>query len=123
NWHDDSVSRIDPATNRVVGSPIPIGAHYAGNLVVGAGDLWVTRGYRVGGAAEDPGGVRIDTQINRAVEMIAVGGHPIDVAAAGGAVWVRWPIPAGCCGSPGGSGEGGWPGVEEPCKTCSEVPV
>jgi YVTN family beta-propeller protein len=88
NWHDDSVSRIDPATNRVVGSPIPIGAHHAGNLVVGAGDLWVTSDYRVDGAAEDTVVVRIDAQTNRAVETIAVGGHPIDVAAAGGAVWV-----------------------------------
>jgi YVTN family beta-propeller protein len=88
NWHDDSVSRIDPATNRVVGSPIPIGAHHAGNLVVGAGDLWVTSDYRVDGAAQDTVVVRIDAQTNRAVETIAVGGHPIDVAAAGGAVWV-----------------------------------
>ena len=88
NWHDDSVSRIDPATNQVVGSPIPIGAHHAGNLVVGAGDLWVTSDYRVDGAAEDTVVVRIDAQTNRAVETIAVGGHPIDVAAAGGAVWV-----------------------------------
>lgn len=31
---------------------------------------------------------RIDPQANRAVETVAVGGHPIDVAAAGGAVWV-----------------------------------
>jgi DNA-binding beta-propeller fold protein YncE len=88
NWHDDSVSRIDPATNRVVGSPIPIGPYHAGNLVVGAGDLWVTSDYRANGAAEDVVVVRIDPQTNRAVETIAVGGHPIDVAAAAGAVWV-----------------------------------
>ena len=88
NWHDDSVSRIDPATNRVVGSPIPIGLHHAGNLVVGAGDLWVTSDYRVDGAAEDVVVVRIDPQTNRAVETVAVGGHPIDVAATKGAVWV-----------------------------------
>jgi DNA-binding beta-propeller fold protein YncE len=90
NWHDDSVSRIDLATNRVVGSPIPIGFH-AGNLVVGAGDLWVTSDYRVDAAAEDVVVVvvvRIDPQANRAVETIAVGGHPIDVAATPGAVWV-----------------------------------
>ena len=36
NWHGISVSRIDPETNRVVGSPIRIGFR-AGNLVVGAG--------------------------------------------------------------------------------------
>jgi DNA-binding beta-propeller fold protein YncE len=88
NWHDDSVFRIDPATNRVVGSPIPIGAHHAGNLVVGAGGVWVTTDYRVDVAAEDTVVVRIDAQTNRPVETIAVGGHPIDVAATWGAVWV-----------------------------------
>jgi DNA-binding beta-propeller fold protein YncE len=88
NWHDNSVSRIDPATNQVVGSPIPIGSHHAGNLVVGAGDLWVTSDYRVDGAAEDVVVVRIDPHTNRAVETIAVGGHPIDVAATEGAIWV-----------------------------------
>ena len=60
NWHDNSVSRIDPATNRLVGSPIPIGAHHAGNLVVGAGGVWVTSDYRVDGAAEDTVVVRED---------------------------------------------------------------
>ena len=88
NWHDNSVSRIDPATNRVVGSPIPIGFHHAGNLVVGAGGVWVTSDYRVDAAPEDVVVVRIDPQTNRAVETIAVGGHPIDVAATEGAIWV-----------------------------------
>jgi YVTN family beta-propeller protein len=87
NWHDNSVSRIDPATNRVVGSPIPIGFR-AGNLAVGAGGVWVTSDYRMEGAAEDVVVVRIDPRSNRAVETIAVGGHPIDVAATAGAVWV-----------------------------------
>ena len=87
NWHDNSVSRIDPQTNRVVGSPVPIGFHHAGNLVVGAGSVWVTSDYRVDAAAEDVV-VRVDPQANRAVETIAVGGHPIDVAATAGAVWV-----------------------------------
>jgi DNA-binding beta-propeller fold protein YncE len=93
NWHDNSVSRIDPATNRVVGSPIPIGDHHAGNLVVGAGGVWVTSDYRVDAAAEDVVVVRIDPQTNQAVETIAVGGHPIDVAATGGAVWVSVAAP------------------------------
>jgi DNA-binding beta-propeller fold protein YncE len=88
NWHDNSVSRIDPESNRVVGSPIPIGSHHAGNLVVGAGDLWVTSDYRANAAAEDVVVVRIDPQANRAAETIAVGGHPIDVAATRDAVWV-----------------------------------
>jgi YVTN family beta-propeller protein len=88
NWHDNSVSRIDPQTNRVVGSPIPIGPHHAGNLVVGGGSVWVTSDYRVNAAAEDVVVVRIDPQTNRAVETIPVGGHPIDVAATKGAIWV-----------------------------------
>jgi DNA-binding beta-propeller fold protein YncE len=88
NWHDNSVSRIDPTTNRVVGSPIPIGLHHAGNLAVGADGVWVTSDYRVDAAPEDVVVVRIDPRTNRAVETIAVGGHPIDVAATGSAVWV-----------------------------------
>jgi virginiamycin B lyase len=88
NWHDNSVSRIDPHSNRVVGSPIPIGFHHAGNLAVGAGDLWVTSDYRANAAAEDVVVVRLDPQTNRAVETIAVSGHPIDVAATERAVWV-----------------------------------
>jgi YVTN family beta-propeller protein len=88
NWHDNSVSRIDPTTNRVVGSPIPIGSHHAGNLVVGAGSVWVTSDYRENAAPEDVVVVRIDPQSNQAVETIAVGGHPIDVAATEGAIWV-----------------------------------
>jgi YVTN family beta-propeller protein len=87
NWHDNSVSRIDPEANRVVGSPIPIGFR-AGNLAVGTGGVWVTSDYRVDAAPEDVVVVRIDPQTNRAVETIAVGGHPVDVAATKGAVWV-----------------------------------
>jgi YVTN family beta-propeller protein len=88
NWHDNSVSRIDPATNRVVGSRIPIGSHHAGNLAVGAGSVWVTSDYRENADPEDVVVVRIDPQTNRVIETIAVGGHPIDVAATRGAVWV-----------------------------------
>jgi YVTN family beta-propeller protein len=88
NWHTNSVSRIDPTKNRVVGSPIPIGFHHAGNLAVGAGGLWVTSDYRANAATEDVVVVRIDPQTNRAVETIALGGHPIDVAATEGAIWV-----------------------------------
>jgi DNA-binding beta-propeller fold protein YncE len=69
NYHDDSVSRIDPASNRVVGSPIPIGFP-AGNLAVGAGGVWVTSDYRVDADPEDVVVVRIDPQANRAVETM-----------------------------------------------------
>jgi DNA-binding beta-propeller fold protein YncE len=60
----------------------------AGNLVVGTGGVWVTSDDRMDAAPEDVVVVRIDPQTNRAVETIAVGGHPIDVAATEGAVWV-----------------------------------
>jgi hypothetical protein len=100
NWHHNSVSRIDPETNRVVGSPIPIGFR-AGNLVVGTGGVWVTSDERANGAPEDVVVVRIDPQINRAVETIAVAGHPIDVAATEDAVWVSVADPGTVYGSPG----------------------
>jgi YVTN family beta-propeller protein len=89
NWHDNSVSRIDPTTNRVVGSPIQIGFH-AGNIAVGADGVWVTSDYREQGdaAPEDVVVIHIDPQANRVVETIAVGGHPIDVAATEDAIWV-----------------------------------
>jgi DNA-binding beta-propeller fold protein YncE len=87
NWHDNSVSRIDPATNRVVGSPIPIGFH-AGNLVVGAGELWVTSDCRPEAAAEDVVVVRIDPQTNQAVETIAVAVTRSMSPPPRGAVWV-----------------------------------
>jgi DNA-binding beta-propeller fold protein YncE len=48
----------------------------------------VTSDYRVDGAPQDVVVVRIDPQTNRAVETVAVGGHPIDVAATEVAVWV-----------------------------------
>jgi DNA-binding beta-propeller fold protein YncE len=105
NWHDNSVSRIDPRTNRVVGSPIPIGSHHAGNLVVGAGGVWVTSDYRINAAAEDVVVVRIDPQSNRAVETIAVGGHPIDVAATAGAVWVSVADPGTLLRIPGANAD------------------
>ena len=55
NWHGISVSRIDPETNRVVGSPIRIGFR-AGNPVVGTGGVWVTSDDRVDAAPRGRGG-------------------------------------------------------------------
>ena len=83
----DSVAWIDPRTNRLAARSVRTGASPQ-SLAVGAGGVWVTSDYRVDGAAEDVVVVRIDPQTNRAVETIAVGGHPIDVAATEGAVWV-----------------------------------
>jgi virginiamycin B lyase len=89
NWHDKSVTRIDPQTNQIVGEPIPIG-YPAGNIAAGFGSVWVTSDYRspIDAAPEDVVLVRIDPQTNQAVETIPLGGHPIDVEIAEGAVWV-----------------------------------
>jgi YVTN family beta-propeller protein len=89
NFHVNSVTRIDPQTNQIVGEPIPIG-HPAGNMAAGLGSVWVTSDYRgpVDGAPEDVVLVRIDPGTNQAVETISLGGHPIDVEIAEGAVWV-----------------------------------
>lgn len=89
NWHVNSVTRIDPHTNQVVGEPIPIGFP-AGNMVAGLGSVWVTSDYRgpMDGSPEDIVLVRINPQTNQVVETISLGGHPIDVEIAEGAVWV-----------------------------------
>jgi DNA-binding beta-propeller fold protein YncE len=92
NWHDMSVSRIDPQTNQVVGDPIPIG-YVAGNIATGDGNVWVTSDYR--GMEAFPEAfpdhvvlVRIDPIINKVVDSIPLGGHPVDVEVTEGAVWV-----------------------------------
>jgi hypothetical protein len=100
NWHDNSVSRIDPETNRVVGSPIPIGFR-AGNLVVGTGGVWVTSDDRVDAAPEDVVVVRIDPQTNRAVETIAVGGPRSMSRQPRAPSGCRSQTPARCYGLPG----------------------
>ena len=87
DWHIDSVTRIDPQTNQVVGAPIPIGFH-AGNIVADLGSVWVTSDYRIDGDADQIVLVRVDPATNQAIETIPLGGHPIDVVVAEGAVWV-----------------------------------
>ena len=59
-------------------------------MAAGLGSVWVTSDYRgpVDAAPEDVVLVRIDPQTNQAVETISLGGHPIDVEIAEGAVWV-----------------------------------
>ena len=86
NWHDNSLSRIDPETNRVVGRRSRSGSAPATwwSALAASGPpattAWTPR-------PEDVVVVRIDPQTNRAVETIAVGGHPIDVAATKDAIW------------------------------------
>jgi DNA-binding beta-propeller fold protein YncE len=101
NWHDNSVSRIDPATNRVVGPPIPIGSHHAGNLVVGAGSVWVTSDYRENAAAEDVwlcASTRRPTERSRRSPWVATRSMSPPPRARSGC---RSQTPAPCYGSPG----------------------
>ena len=79
---DNSVVRIDPATNEVVAT-IGVGRAPSG-LAVGAGAVWVSR--RSDGAV-----VRIDPAANRVVATIPVGRAPGAMAVAGGLVWVALP--------------------------------
>jgi virginiamycin B lyase len=83
---DNSVVRIDPATNDVV-TTIPVGRAPFG-LAVGAGAVWVSR--RSDGAV-----VRIDPATDRVVATIPVGPTPGAMTVAGGVVWVALPEAGG----------------------------
>jgi YVTN family beta-propeller protein len=82
---DDSVLRVDPATELVVRIPL---ASVAGRRVVsplgiayGDGSVWVT-------GARDDTVARIDPRVNGVVARIPVGRRPTRVAVGAGAVWV-----------------------------------
>lgn len=78
---DGSVSRIDPATNRVT-ARIAVGTGQLGGLAFGDGSLWVAN---FGGGELD----RIDPGSGSVVARVAVGGQPVGPAvAADGTVWV-----------------------------------
>jgi YVTN family beta-propeller protein len=79
---DNSVVRINPATNDVVAT-IGVGRAPSG-LAAGAGAVWVSR--RSDGAV-----VRIDPATNRVVATIPVGRAPGAMTVAGGVVWVSLP--------------------------------
>lgn len=76
---DGTLSRVDPATGRLVAT-IPVGRAPMG-VAVGEGAVWV--------ANRDDGTVsRVDPGAGRVVATVAVGREPVGVAAGGGAVWV-----------------------------------
>jgi YVTN family beta-propeller protein len=74
----DSVWRIDPIRDQVVGT-VHVGLHPAG-VAIGAGSVWV--------AATNGVVSRIDPSTNRVVQRITVGGTPRGVAVGAGAVWI-----------------------------------
>ena len=86
NFEDNSVSRIDPATNTVVAT-VPVTLNPTG-IGFGAGSVWVTN-HRAGTIS------RIDPATNRVVAEIPVGppgqGGPQLIASAAGAIWVTVP--------------------------------
>ena len=80
NHADQTVSRIDPATNTVTAT-IPIGAGAFGYLAAGEGSVWATN--------NDANTVsRIDPRSNAVVATIPVGENPQGIAVGSGSVWV-----------------------------------
>jgi YVTN family beta-propeller protein len=79
NATEDTVSRIDPATN-AVGQTIDVGGGPAG-VAVGGGAVWIANGL-------DGTVSRIDPATNNEVQKIIVGNGPTGVAFGEGAVWV-----------------------------------
>jgi hypothetical protein len=119
-----TVTRIDPQTNRVVAA-IPLPQHGSdGPLVAGAGALWLRQGRSI---------VRIDPQRNRLVGTVPAGprggGLLADLAVGGGAVWLpsydagfwrfdlrtrQWtPVPAPTAGSVAAGSGAVWAGCCE----------
>ena len=83
-----TVVRIDPATNTVVGKPLPVPAN-AEAITVGDGALWAASVAPGDLAAPGVDAVsRIDLATGRSVATIKVRRAPLDLAATPGAVWV-----------------------------------
>jgi DNA-binding beta-propeller fold protein YncE len=83
-----TVVRIDPMSNRVVGTPLRVPAD-AEAIAVGDGALWVAR-VAPGdlGTPDDDAVTRIDLASGRVVATITVARAPLDLAVTPGAVWV-----------------------------------
>jgi YVTN family beta-propeller protein len=79
NTTDNTVSRIDPATNDVR-QTIAVGEGPTG-VAVGEGDVWVANGLEATVS-------RVDPSTNREVQKVAVGNGPTGVAFGEGALWV-----------------------------------
>ena len=91
NWWDNTLSRINPATNTVL-SVVPVdftasqGAYAIGS---GAGSLWVTAFEYDANFDPAPGVVkRVDPATGATLATISVGKSPYDIDVSPGAVWV-----------------------------------
>jgi len=76
----NTVSRVDPVTNRLVGTPIPVGIEPL-QMVAGAGAVWV------GAHSGPPAITRIDPTTNKAVATIEVGFGIHGLATGPNSVW------------------------------------
>ena len=79
NTTDNTVSRIDPATNDVR-QTVAVGEGPTG-VAVGGGGVWVANGLEATVS-------RVDPSTNREVQKVAVGNGPTGIASGEGAVWV-----------------------------------
>jgi YVTN family beta-propeller protein len=80
NALDGTVSRVDPATRKVVAT-IPVGQNPANAAVAGDGTVFVPNVF-------DGTVSRIDPATNRVVGTIAVGQRPFPAAFAFGDIWI-----------------------------------
>lgn len=90
NWWDSTLSRIDPATNRVL-SVVPVDLGTAGPEAIagGAGSLWVTSTELDANGNDLPSVVkRLDSTGGATLATIPVGAGAYDIDVSPGAVWV-----------------------------------
>jgi YVTN family beta-propeller protein len=80
NANDDSVSKVDPATQAVVDTISQVGSTPSG-VAVGNGDVWVANSL-------DGTVARIDPVKDVLVQKIDVGNTPVGIAYGDGSVWV-----------------------------------
>ena len=80
---DRNLTRVDPATNRVVQEiPIEAHSHYGGganNVAIGEGAVWVLSG--------DGNLLKVDPATNEIAARVSVGDSPSHLAVYGGGVW------------------------------------
>jgi DNA-binding beta-propeller fold protein YncE len=80
NVNDRTVVKIDPAQNRVVGKPVPLGGEPSA-IAVGDGSVWVTDVFAGTLKRIDPDGMSIEDEVR-------VGTQPASVAFGYGSLWV-----------------------------------
>jgi streptogramin lyase len=77
---EGTLTRIDAASDEVMGAPIDLGKGVAA-VAVGAGSVWVSD-------AKTGQLLRVDDESGRVTQRIDVGGHPGPLVYGGGRVWV-----------------------------------